>query len=217
VLCTHNHIDHLNLDTLLPLAKANPLARFVVPAPWKNLLTQAGIDENRVMAAKTGKTIVLQKDTGRGSCASVSLVPVPAIHTRYVQDDGEKDSHGNYTSLGFVIMADGIKIYHSGDTWITPLLVSTLKTIGPLDIAMLPINGTDWERTMQNYIGNAGPLDAVKLAQAIPIDLVIPAHYDMIAGNSENPARFVDSMYALCPQKRFHVFAMGERFIYRKG
>jgi L-ascorbate metabolism protein UlaG (beta-lactamase superfamily) len=80
---------------------------------------------------------------------------------------------------------------------------------------MLPINGTDWERTEQDCIGNMGPLDAVKLARLLPIDLVFPAHYDMIAHNGENPARFVDLMYTLCPEKRFHVCAPGECFIYR--
>ncbi|MDR1971934.1 MAG: MBL fold metallo-hydrolase, partial [Treponema sp.] len=37
VLCTHNHADHLNLETLLPLAEANPNARFVVPRPWRQV------------------------------------------------------------------------------------------------------------------------------------------------------------------------------------
>lgn len=217
VLCTHNHIDHLNLETLLPLSKANPMTHFVVPAPWKHLLIQAGIGKDRILSAKAGESLVLLKNTEQGNCAPVTLIPVPAIHTRYIQDDGEKDYNGDYTSLGFVLMGDGLKIYHSGDTWITPLLVSALKAIGALDIAMLPINGTDWERTWQNYIGNASPLDIVKLARTIPIDLVIPSHYDMIANNSENPARFVDSMYTLCPEKRFHVFAPGERFIYRQS
>jgi len=107
-------------------------------------------------------------------------------------------------------------MYHSGDTWVTPSLVRSLRAHSPLDIAMLPINGTDWERTEGNCIGNMGYLDAVKLAKTLSVDTVIPSHYDMMAYNSENPARFVDSMYALCPEKRFHLLALGERFIYRK-
>ena len=210
VLCTHNHIDHLNLQTLLPLAKANPETRFVVPAPWKSLLIESGIDENRVLAAKVGENINLP------AVSPVSITPVPAIHTLHIRDEGEKDANGDYTALGFVLNGEGLSIYHSGDTWVTPALIRALKVIGPLDIAMLPINGTDWERTENDCIGNMGSSDAVKLARTIPIDLVFPAHYDMIAHNSENPARFVDIMYALCPEKRFHIFVLGERFIYRK-
>ena len=208
VLCTHNHTDHLNLKTILPLAKANPGARFVAPAPHKKLLVTGGVDENMVTGARLNEVIDLSP--------SVTIIPVSAVHTRYIQDEGEKDANGDYTSLGFAIKADGISIYHPGDTWVTPSLVNILKSLGPFDLAMLPINGTDWERTGENCIGNLGFLDAVKLARVVPIDTVIPSHYDMMANNSENPARFADSMYSLCPQKRFHICAPGERFIYRK-
>lgn len=208
VLCSHNHVDHLNLDTLLPLAKANTKASFVVPAHCKHLLTSAGIAGERVLAARTGETINLVQ--------KFSLIPVPAFHTMYIQDEGEKDENGNYTSLGFVLKGEGISIYHSGDTWVTPSLIRSLKDLGSPDIAMLPINGTDWERSEKDYIGNMGVLDAVKLARALSVDLVIPSHYDMMSSNSENPAHFADSMYALCPEKRFHIFALGERFIYRR-
>jgi L-ascorbate metabolism protein UlaG (beta-lactamase superfamily) len=213
VLCTHNHSDHLNLKTLLPLASANPHARFVVPSPCKRVLTEAGIGADRVLAGRAGQRLAVLLP------GPVAIDPVPAIHTRYIQDEGEKDENGDYTSLGFILKGDGgdgISIYHAGDTWVTPSLVQTLKAHAPLDMAMLPINGTDWERTDTRFIGNMGVLDAVKLARALPIDLVFPAHYDMMAYNSENPARFADSMYALCPEKRFHVCALGERFVYKK-
>jgi L-ascorbate metabolism protein UlaG (beta-lactamase superfamily) len=59
-------------------------------------------------------------------------------------------------------------------------------------------------------------MDAVKLAQAVPIDLVIPCHYDMMPNNTENPAYFVDCMYRYCPEKRFHICALGEKFVYEK-
>jgi L-ascorbate metabolism protein UlaG (beta-lactamase superfamily) len=206
VLCTHNHIDHLNLKTLLPLAQANPASRFVVPAPCKNLLTGADIAEDRVLSARVGKNLDLD---------SVALIPVPAVHTRLIQDEGEKDENGDYTALGFVLKGGGISIYHSGDTWVTPPLIRSLRALGPFDIAMLPINGSDWERTEKNCIGNMCPLDAVKLARSLPIDLVFPAHYDMIAHNSENPARFAEAMYTHCPDKRFHVSAPGECFVYK--
>jgi L-ascorbate metabolism protein UlaG (beta-lactamase superfamily) len=207
VLCTHNHIDHLNLKTLLPLAQANPHAQFVVPAPCTNLLSEAGIPKDRVIAARYGESLTFGED--------ITLSPVPAVHTRLIQDEGEKDENEWYTALGFVLKGNGLAIYHAGDTWVTPSLIRALKALGPFNIAMLPINGTDWERTEQDCIGNMGPLDAVKLARTLPIDLVIPAHYDMIAHNGENPARFVDLMYTHCPEKRFHVCSPGECFIYR--
>jgi L-ascorbate metabolism protein UlaG (beta-lactamase superfamily) len=205
-LCTHNHGDHLNLDTILPLANANPNTRFIVPAPWVSVLTKAGIEKGHVQGAKSGEGI---------EAGSITIIPVPAVHTRFIQDEGEKDKDGNCRDLGYVIKAGGLSLYHSGDTWITPGLVKTLKQMGPINIAMLPINGTDWERTDNGCIGNVNAMDAVKLAQAIPIDLVIPSHYDMMPNNTENPAYFADCMYRHCPEKRFHICALGERFIYQ--
>jgi len=210
VLCSHNHGDHLNMQSLLPMYGASDNSFFIVPEPSKNVLLEGGMAEKRIIPAKALDEIKPFSDS------DIQIIPVPAIHTKTIQNDGEKDNNGNYTSLGYIIKTNGISIYHAGDTWVTPLLLEILKEQGPLDLAMLPINGTDWQRTMENCIGNMGFLDAVKLAKAVPIDLVIPSHYDMMAFNSENPAKFADSMYALCPEKRFHISALGERFIYRK-
>jgi L-ascorbate metabolism protein UlaG (beta-lactamase superfamily) len=206
VLCTHNHIDHLNIDTLLPLSQSNPQTRFVVPVSCKHQLIETGIPQERILAAGTGEPIM---------AGNVTIIPVPAIHTEFIQEEGEKDENGNYTALGFVLKGEKISLYHSGDTWVTQTLIGALKALGPFDIAMLPINGTDWERTSENCIGNMNLLDAVKLAKTLPVNMVFPAHYGMIAHNSENPARFADLMYTLCPEKRFHICALGECFIYR--
>jgi L-ascorbate metabolism protein UlaG (beta-lactamase superfamily) len=78
----------------------------------------------------------------------------------------------------------------------------------------LPVNGSDWERTAADIIGNLNVKDGVKLVHALDTDLVIPAHYDMIRGNEENPALFTDYLYSLCPEKKHHVFALGERYCY---
>jgi L-ascorbate metabolism protein UlaG (beta-lactamase superfamily) len=202
-LCTHDHDDHLNLRTLLPLAKANPQARFIVPMPLRSILIGAGIEASRVIGAQEGKDLSLPGD--------VTVSPVAAAHTDY-----EQDEQGDYLCLGYVLTGDGIGIYHAGDTLVTPRLVETLKARRPLDVGILPINGGDWERTSQGIIGNMTAEDAVKFARAVDIDLVIPAHYDMMPGNSENPASFADYMYTLCPEKKYHLFALGERLCYLK-
>jgi L-ascorbate metabolism protein UlaG (beta-lactamase superfamily) len=207
VLCTHNHGDHLNLETLVPLAKANPGARFVVPQPWQGVLSDGGIAKDRILGVRENEEISL------GS--TVKLLPVIAVHTPYIQEDPERDEKGVSTCMGFILKGEGLSIYHAGDTWIVPALVQSLKAAGPVNIALLPINGTDWERTAGYCIGNVSALDATKLARAIPADLTIPAHYDMFAGNSENPALFAAYMNKHCPEKRFHICALGERFIYR--
>ena len=218
-ICTHNHSDHLNLKTILPLAKANLKAKFIVPKPCVKILLEAGIEENRVLGARAGEAIDIPSmaSSNQNGCeTSIKVTPVPAVHTRFIQDEGEKDEKGDNCALGYIIKTGSLSIYHPGDTWITPGLADLLKAEGPLDLAVLPINGTDWERTSYGCIGNVNAMDAVKLAIAAPIDLIIPCHYDMMSDNTENPAYFVDCMYRHCPEKRFHICALGERFIYKK-
>jgi L-ascorbate metabolism protein UlaG (beta-lactamase superfamily) len=200
-LCTHDHADHLNLATLVPLAKANPHTRFIVPMPLRSILTGAGIGEDRVIGAREGEALDLSQ--------GVSLSPVAAAHTAY-----EPDEKGDYPCLGYVLKGEGMSFYHAGDTLVTGRLVETLEALGPINAAILPINGSDWERTAAGIIGNMHIQDGIKLARAIKADLVIPAHYDMMANNSENPARFTDYLYTLCPEQKHHVFALGERFCY---
>jgi hypothetical protein len=43
--------NHLNLETIVPLAKANHDAKFIIPKPWAPILIEAGIEENRVLGA----------------------------------------------------------------------------------------------------------------------------------------------------------------------
>jgi L-ascorbate metabolism protein UlaG (beta-lactamase superfamily) len=209
-LCTHDHADHLNLETILPLAKANPRACFIVPQPLRGKLTKAGIGEGSVWGAREG--VALSLGTNAGAEPAARLYPLAASHPDYITDE-----HGDYLSLGYVLRGGGISVYHAGDTWAAPRLAEALKNMAPIDIAMLPINGTDWERTSEGIIGNMNVLDAVKLSRVVNADLTIPSHYDMMPNNSENPANFADCMYRLCPQRKFHICSLGERFIYRKG
>jgi L-ascorbate metabolism protein UlaG (beta-lactamase superfamily) len=201
-LCTHNHGDHLNLKTLLPQARTNPETKFIVPQPSRTVLTEAGIEEERVIGAKEGEAVPLSQ--------GIELFPVAAAHPVYEKDNG------NYTCLGYIIRGNGVCIYHAGDTMVTPQLIETLKKHKPIDIAILPINGADWERTTAGIIGNMNTDDAVKLARTLEIDLTIPAHFDMMNNNSVNPAHFVDVMYRTCPNKKFHIFALGEKFCYQR-
>jgi L-ascorbate metabolism protein UlaG (beta-lactamase superfamily) len=210
--CTHAHSDHLNLETLVPLAKANPGVQFIVPKPHRRLLIEGGIAEERVTGADEGETLLLAgggTDSGEGG---ISVSPVASAHPVY-----EKDGNGSNFFLGYVIRGGGVSVYHSGDTYVTPRLVETLEKLSPVDVALLPVNGSDWERTARNIIGNLSALDAVKLVQALGVDLLIPSHYDLLPGNTENPGILAGYMYGHCPWKKYHVLAPGECFWYVKN
>ncbi|MDR2343976.1 MAG: MBL fold metallo-hydrolase [Spirochaetaceae bacterium] len=200
-VCSHNHADHLNLQTLLPQARTNPKTRFIVPRPFTGLLTDAGIDRVRVVGAQAGLALELD--------GALTLSPVAAAHTAY-----ETDKNGDDLYLGYVLDGKGCRIYHAGDTVVTPRLVQTLKGFKPLNIAILPVNGGDWERASKGIAANMTVEDAVKLLRVIDADLSVPAHYDLFSGNAVNPSTFAEAMYRLCPSKKYHIFAPGECFRY---
>ncbi|MDR2795352.1 MAG: MBL fold metallo-hydrolase [Spirochaetaceae bacterium] len=200
-ICSHNHADHLNLRTLLPQAQTNPKTRFIVPRPFTSLLTGAGIDKCRVTGAQSGLKLELD--------GALTLTPVAAAHTAY-----EIDENGDDLYLGYVLSGGGCRIYHAGDTLVTPRLVETLQSFGPINIAILPVNGGDWERVGRGIAANMTVEDAAKLARALDADLSVPAHYDLLGGNAVNPSVFAEAMYRLCPSKKYHIFAPGECFHY---
>lgn len=204
-LCTHEHCDHLHLESLLPQARRNAETMFIVPAPSVKTLTGAGIAGERVIAAREGADITLAGENG-----GVTIRPVAAAHSGY-----EADERGDMRHLGYLIRGGGVTVFHAGDGLVTGRLLQTLREESPVHVAILPINGADWERESRGIVGNMNCEDAVQLARAIDADLTIPAHFDFLEGNTVNPARFADVFYRLCPEKRFHICALGERFIYR--
>jgi L-ascorbate 6-phosphate lactonase len=199
VLITHHHDDHLDIDTLIRLHAASPSTTFVVPAPHVHLLTDANIRPDVVIAATAGEKLTV---------GEVSILPVAAAHTTY-----ETDEKGEHLYLGYVVNVGDVLVYHSGDTVVTDKLLSDLDGIRP-QIAMLPINGQDYFRSGRNIVGNMGMRDAVQLALRIRADMLWPNHYDMFPNNRENPAFMVDYIFQQHRHLKFHMAAVGERFIY---
>lgn len=201
-LCTHDHADHLNMETLLPAAANNPEALFIVPASAASGLRDAGIASEKTREGTAGNKI----DLGGG----VSVTPVAAAHSEYLTDDTGADLF-----LGYIIRGGGVSVYHAGDGVVTERLVKDLRREGPFNVMILPVNGADWERTSRNIIGNMNCEDAAKLALALNADLTVPCHFDFLEGNTINPAHFTDVFYTLCGGKKFHIPTLGERFVYR--
>ena len=123
------------------------------------------------------------------------------------------DKEGGSLTLGYQISLGSRKIFHSGDTVVTRELIQKLQKAQGIDAAMLPINGRDLERNEQDIVGNMNSREACWFASEIKADLTIPLHYDMIGGNEENPLVFADYMERYYPEKKYHIFRLGERYI----
>jgi L-ascorbate 6-phosphate lactonase len=202
VLCTHEHMDHMDPDTLRAIALASPKCQFGAPKPCLPMLEAIGISAERLHALGTQEAFQYGVD--------LIIHPIPAWHEERVRD-GEGWDH----YLGYILQWDGLCIYHAGDTLLTEELVEALSGF-TIDVGFLPINGRDIFRNRLGVVGNMNALEAADLAAHLKFDTVVPVHFDMYANNSEGIAPFVDRLYQKHPGQKFHIFQPGETLVYVK-
>jgi L-ascorbate metabolism protein UlaG (beta-lactamase superfamily) len=192
VTSTHNHTDHLDAETLLPLLSANPAARLVVPAANRKFALE------RLGGFMAPRLIELDHEK---SCSldDLTITGIASAHP-----NADRDETGRHRFLGYVIQWRNLTIYHSGDTvWHEPA-ISALRHL-KIDLALLPINGDLPERRVA---GNLDGPQGVRFARAIGARLVIPCHYDLFEFNTASPVDFVAECKRL--RQRCHVLRNGE-------
>jgi L-ascorbate metabolism protein UlaG (beta-lactamase superfamily) len=193
VTSSHNHTDHLDAETLIPLLRHNPKLELVIP------------EANRLFVADRLK-IVPDIPVGLDAGESVELVgfkitAVPAAH-----ETVERDEEGRCRFLGYVVECGPWTVYHSGDTMRFAGMVELLRQ-WQIDVAILPINGRLPERRVA---GNLSGPEAASLAIEIGAQVVIPCHYDMFEFNTVTPEAFTHAAHEL--QLTYKVLRNGERW-----
>ncbi len=171
---SHNHTDHLDAETLGPLYRANPGLKLVI--------AEANRDFAAARLHRSAEELI---GLDAGQSATVNgwrIHAIPAAHEQI-----ERDEQGRCKFLGFVVEFGEFCVYHSGDTMLYPGQAETLRR-WPIDVALLPINGTDPARRVA---GNLNGREAAELAHAARARLVIPCHYDMFEFNTASPDEFV--------------------------
>ena len=193
VTSSHNHTDHLDAETLIPVLKNNPGIKFIIPEANRDFVAQrVGCEKDFPIGLNEGQSITIDEFTFHG---------IPAKHNEI-----ERDENGNCRFMGYVIAFGKHKIYHSGDTLWFDEMVHLLKPF-TVDVAILPINGNDPQRKVA---GNLNCEEAAGLAKAIKAKCVIPCHYDMFAFNTADVTDFV--WHAEKINQPYHVLRLGEKF-----
>lgn len=193
VTSSHNHTDHLDRETLVPLLEVNPDLTVVVPAANRDFAAdRLNVTPNRLTACDAGRTVEACGFTFHG---------VPAAHENVDHDD-----EGRCHYLGYVVQFGPWTVYHSGDTVLYDGMVETLRA-WQIDVAILPINGRAPERRVA---GNLWGREAAQLARDIGASLAIPCHYEMFEFNTASPDEFVAACQQLVQPHR--VLRCGERF-----
>jgi len=177
---SHDHIDHIDRATWNQISLSSPKAKFIVPNLLiKGLSKDLNIHEDRFVGLDDDTSITLE---------GIKITGIASAHEFLDQDVAS----GSYPYLGIIIEGNGKRLYHSGDTCIYEGLHSKLKKCKDIDVMFIPINGRDAKRYRTNIIGNMTYQEAVDLAGDVKPGLVVPGHYEMFTGNSEDPLLFSD-------------------------
>ena len=127
VICTHDHLDHLDPETIAMIAQHYPRCLFGGPERAHRHLAELGIDSPLLLEIGHPATLGLFR-----------LIPVFARHS-------------DPSAVGLVIEADGRRIYLTADTEYDDRLFSTTTTAP--DALLICINGRlgnmNWQEAAQ--------------------------------------------------------------------
>lgn len=160
VLISHSHYDHLDRPTMRQILKRFPDVQFVVPlglAPWFRRL---------------GARHVTQLDWWQTtSLGQLNLHAVPARHwTMRTPWDRNRSLW-----CGWVVQHPRLNFWFSGDSGYSENLLAIPDTLGPFNLAALPVGAYAPEWFMRGQ--HMAPAQAVELHQAAGCPLTLPIHW----------------------------------------
>ena len=193
VTSSHNHTDHLDGETLIPLLKANPNLMVLVSRANVHFAAE------RLQVPSENLTPVRVADTAT-KIYPFTFYAIPSAH-----ESLEQDENGDYRFIGLIIQVGKWTIYHSGDCIPYDGLSDRLKQ-WKLDIALMPINGRDPAR---GVAGNFTAEEAAQLGKEVSAGTAIPCHYEMFEFNTASPQEFVKAATQI--GEKYHLLRCGER------
>ena len=174
VLCSHDHVDHIDPFSVPIIALRNPMTRFIAPQIARIRMLGLFVQEKNLHLMKGKDTFKIGKMT---------IHAIPASHAHL-----KMDRKNGYYFLSYVVQIDGLTIFHAGDSIPYKGQVDYLKKFD-IDLAFLPINGK--KPAKYAFEPNFDIQEAIELAKKIRAKLVIPMHYDMYTLNTADIAEFV--------------------------
>jgi L-ascorbate metabolism protein UlaG (beta-lactamase superfamily) len=160
VLITHEHDDHYSPENLKLISSRGTV--IVTDRAVGKKIQDANLVCRDIKVLSPGEDIDVY---------SVKINAVASYNTN-------KHFHSrNSKKLGFIVMTDGLRIYHAGDTDMIPEMRNY-----ECDIALLPVSGI--------YVMTAE--EAARAVLAIKPKLAIPMHYGSVAGSNDDAIRFQD-------------------------
>lgn len=162
ILCTHDHIDHLDPIAIPRLMKLNPQCPLIGPGSVIETALNLGVKKESLTQ--------IEPETQFMSGA-FKVIVTPA-------------KHSDPMAVGYIISFDNRVVYVSGDSQSYPELPVAVSTLHPeqLDLILICINGR---------MGNMSYLEALELVCQLRPKIAIPMHFGLFAENTVDPAPFV--------------------------
>jgi L-ascorbate metabolism protein UlaG (beta-lactamase superfamily) len=170
LVISHNHYDHLDLRAIRQLP-AKEKMRVIVPAGLGALLRANGFSD--VTEVRWGDSLKLD---------GLNVISVPAVH---FSSRGLFDGDATLWS-GYVFESSQKRVYFAGDTAYHDTLFKQLRrTIGPVDVALVPIGAYEPHNLMADVHTN--PEQAVQLAQDMGARALVGMHWGTVVLSTEPP------------------------------
>jgi L-ascorbate metabolism protein UlaG (beta-lactamase superfamily) len=202
ILITHNHYDHLDLETLKRLPNKNAV-QVVVPVGVTPLVKSAGIEHVTELDWHQSITIL-----------GTHITMVPAVHfsARWTNDR-------NATLWGGYIVRAGapgheITVYQTGDTTYHPTLFREIGAqYGPIDYALVPIGA--YEPRIIMVGSHTTPEEALQIGRDVNATTLVGHHWGALVLTTEPPfeppARFATAARAAgLPNSNTWLMKVGE-------
>lgn len=179
VVVSHDHYDHLDLDTVTRLAREHD-PTFVVPLGLKSWFAGAGIAK------------VVELDWWQSArVGTLTITCTPAQHSSGRSVTLTDQNLRLWSS--WVVAAEHRRFYFAGDTGYFPGFAEIGRRLGPFDVAALPIGGySDYPQHHPNHVS---PEESVRAFQDLGARRLVPMHWGTFELNrepyGEPPARLL--------------------------
>ena len=117
VTSSHNHTDHLDGETLIPLREANPNLTVLVPRANVHFAAER-------LQVPAEKITSIRVDDEAIKIDPFTFYAIPSAHETL-----ERDENGDYRCMGLIVQFGKWTIYHSGDCIPYNGLVDRLQTM----------------------------------------------------------------------------------------
>ena len=177
IVVSHNHYDHLDLQTICALYNKDSIDVFV-PVGLKSNFLDCGYSK------------VYELDWWKEkSLDGLNIAALPAVH-----DSGRGLTDKDETLwASWAIISGKNKYYFGGDTGYSPVFKEIGGTYGPFNLAIVPIGAYEPRKLM--WMSHVTPEEAVEIGKDIKAKVLVGGHWGTIELSDEDhwepPVRFM--------------------------